>query len=392
MARRKMVEAKAEVRERLGAFERVAKRFEHWGPAGQVLTRVRAVRTIFAQIDRATHVGGWPTQRFAIVHGPSNQGKTSFVHGLGLSFLQAGGFYGYVDAEYTTPEDWLTKLMAGHASNPAFVALRPESFEQTVGAVRSMAQIITDARDTKEIPPETPCLIVVDSIRKLVPQGLLDKLMSGKDGFDGAKGRGQMMKAALNAQWLDELIPLLYRSNIGMVFITREIENVDAEGLYDVDYKTTGGKALFFDSSLACRVSRAAWVKRGSDEHPEILGEKHRVRIYKTKIGGKDGKYEDAHFYTSNGKLVPEGFDHARALVELGLDLGLLTRAAPKKAKRSEAGEKKKGGGAWIDWVSTGERFNGEHAAVKAVADDARLFAMLDGEARAAIEKEAGRC
>ena len=49
---------------------------------------MRAVPTIFPQYDRATRVGGHPIERWTTVHGPSNHGKTTFLHGLGASFLQ----------------------------------------------------------------------------------------------------------------------------------------------------------------------------------------------------------------------------------------------------------------------------------------------------------------
>ena len=387
MARRKVGEGKAAVRGRIDGLAKLAESFSGWAPAGKVLTRVVARPTCFVQIDRATRVGGWPLQRIAIVHGPSNQGKTAFVHGLGLSFLRAGDLYGYVDAEYTTPEDWLVKLMKEHAASPGFVAMRPRSYEETVEAVRDLVTKLANAKRAGSIDPSTSALVVIDSIRKLVPENLLKKLLKGEGGIDGMSGRGAMYKAALNAQWLDELVPMLHYSGATMVFVARETENPDASGsAFELDYKVAGGKALLFDSSLACRVTRASWVKRGSDENTEIIGEKHRVRIYKTKVGGKDGKYEDAHFYTSHGQLVPEGFDHARSLVELAMEYGLVARAKPKRSE----GAKPKAGGAWIDWASTGERFNGEHAFVKALSDDPRLFEMLDAEVRERVTQEIG--
>ena len=386
MARRKIESSKGETRDKLNGLAKLAESFEGWSPAGKVLTRVVARPTCFVQIDRATKCGGWPLQRIAIVHGPSGMGKTAFVHGLGLSFLRANDIYAYVDAEMTTPEDWLVKLMAEHASSPGFVAMRPTSYESTVSAVRDLVEKLAAAKRNKVVAPGTSALIVVDSIRKLIPDRLMAKLAKSEGGIDGMGGRAAMYKAALNAQWLDELVPLLYHAGATMIFVARETENPDSSNSsFELDYKVSGGKALVFDASLACRVTRAAWIKRGSDENAEVIGEKHRVRIYKTKVGGKDGKHVDAHFYTSLGQLVPEGFDHSRALLELAIEFGLVERA---KQKRSEGG--KGGGGAWLDWASTGERFNGENQFVKGLADDPRLFAMLDGEVRARIDQEQG--
>ena len=71
--------SKKTVKQRLDAVGAVAKRFTSWRPATEVLTRVEAQPTIFVQLDEATRVGGWPIQRFGLVHGESGHGKTSYV-------------------------------------------------------------------------------------------------------------------------------------------------------------------------------------------------------------------------------------------------------------------------------------------------------------------------
>lgn len=305
-----------------GAIAAVAARLGSWQPASSVLDRVTALETDFLQVDIATRCGGWPLRRFHLVHGPSNEGKTTFALGLGASFLRRGHFFAYVDAEYSTPEDWLAQLMAEAAANPGFVAMRPGTYEEVVSGVREFAQTICQARADGEIAQDTTGLIVVDSLRKLVPKKLLDKMLTGSAGVDGASGRGAMMKAALNSQWLDELTPLLYRSNLAMVVIAREYENAESDP-WEPDFKIGGGRAVFFDSSLVCRVSRS-FIKIGSGADAAVIGERHRVRIHKTKVGGKSGKVIDAYFHTSNGGVVPAGFWPERDLLEVAIDAGLV--------------------------------------------------------------------
>jgi RecA/RadA recombinase len=322
----------ADARDRLQRMQAVASRFGAWRPAAEVLTRVRSVPTRFVQIDRATRCGGWPIERIATVHGPSNHGKTSFCHGLGLSFLERGHFYAFVDAEYTTPEAWLAELMGAQRSHPGFVALRPRSFEQTVDAVREFVEKIGEARDKGDVEPDTSALIVIDSIRKLIPERLLEKILregaEGKKGsVDGMSGRGAMYKAALQSQWLDELVPLLAKSGAGMVIITREADDPNADArdmMYDTAWKVQGSKSLVYDASLVVRITRDEWVKEGAKDDPVIVGEKHRARIWKTKVGGKEDKHVDAWFHTSNGVASPAGFDRARDVFELARELGLI--------------------------------------------------------------------
>jgi len=191
MGRKKAVVAGATeevttLNDRLERMASVARRFAAFRPATEVLTKVRSVETRFVQVDRATRVNGWPIERIATVHGPSNHGKTTFCHGLGLSFLERGHYYGFIDAEYTSPEKWLSEMMGARASHPGFVAMRPTSFEQTVDGVRQFVETIGEARDKGELDEDTSAVLVVDSIRKLVPDRLIEKI--AKEGAGGKNG------------------------------------------------------------------------------------------------------------------------------------------------------------------------------------------------------------
>jgi RecA/RadA recombinase len=326
---------RAVVTNRMDALAKVAGRFEKWSPATEVLTRVKIVKTRFVQLNRATRLGGWPLQRIVLVHGPSGHGKTVLSHGIGQSFLEADGFYGFIDAEMTTPEDWITKLMGEElARHPGFVAMRPLSYEEVVAGVREFCLTIQEARDEGEIPESTPALVVVDSVRKLVPENLLAKILAEKGGVDGASGRGAMMKAALNGQWMDELVPLAYRANASILLIGRESENVEKKNEYAPDYKVQGGRAIYFDSSLVMRVSRDGWTEVGKtkDKPGTIIGERHRVRIVKTKLAALEGRHTDCMFYTSNGVMFPEGFDSCYDTLEIAKRLRIIEQEKGKGA------------------------------------------------------------
>jgi recombination protein RecA len=301
---------------------KIADLFSGFAPAVQVLTNVKAVPTIFHQFNRGVGVGGWPTQRIAMIHGPSNHGKTQFLLGLNLSFLIASHYAAHVDAELTTPEAWVRELMGDYADSRCFRAMRPRNYEEVASSVRSIAEVISHAKAEGTIPAETACIVGIDSIRKLVPEKLLDKISKGADGLDGAKGRGAMMRAALNAQWLDELAPLAYHAGLAPVLISRETENPNSDP-WEPDFKVTGGVALVYESSLVLRIVRDNWVKAGSapkkgeSDTRKILGERHLVRITKTKVSGKEGKVIDSYFHTSNGTESPAGFDIARDVFDL---------------------------------------------------------------------------
>lgn len=360
----------------VAAMAAIAGEMEGVRPAEKVLTRVVAVPTIFPYYDWTTRVGGQPTNRITLVHGPSSNGKSVFANGLGYSFLRRGHFFLNVDAERTNPITWFEDLMgAEYARHPAFLALRPTTYEQTVDAVESFCTRIGAAKAAGRIRKETSGLIVVDSLRKLVPDGIMRSMLkhaaeSEKGSVDGMNGRAAQIKAALNSAWMDRLVPLLDDTGCAMVIITREIEDTTADAndrKYGRDYKLTGGKAVYFDSSLVVRIVRDRYVCDGPRDKPRMLGERHRVEIHKTKVAGREEKVVKSYFHTSNGVLIPPGFDKARDLIDLGRRLGVVGTA-----------------GSWMSWNR--KRWNGEDAGVKMLTANPDALGALEDDVRSRFD------
>lgn len=180
-----------------------------------------------------------------------------------------------------------------------------------------------------------------------------------------------MYKAALQSQWLDELVPLLAQTRTALVMIAREADDPTADAddfKFDRAWKVQGSKSLVYDASLVVRITRDSWVKVGERESAVVLGERHRARIWKTKIGGKDDKHTDAYFHTGNGAEGFVGFDRARDVLELAKELGVIEVAGSwlKFGRRRWQGELKclvdlrKGGNVLVDEVehAVRESFN----------------------------------
>ena len=354
-------------------WAKVAKRFGKWRPACEELTLVRSVPTRFVQFDRATRVRGFPIERISTVHGPSNQGKSLFSIGLIDSFLALDHGASLVDAEYTTPFDWIEKLIGGRSKHPAFVAQRPENYEQTVNAVREYCKVIDEARSEGTLPEDTSGLVVVDSIRKLIPKNLMDDVLkvakeSGKSGVEMLTGRAGQIKAQMNQAWLDELVPLLGRTHTAVLLIAREFDKEGASAddrKFDNAWAVAGGRGLIFDASLVMRVTRSAYVYEGSSDDRVVIGERHKVRIWKTKVEGKEGKYTDAFFHTSNGVFQPYGFDRARDVLELAVHYGIVEQK-----------------GAWFSY--DGKRLGqGENKVVRTLNEAVDTLAEIEAAVRA---------
>lgn len=369
----------ADKQDRLGAMASVAEQFKSkgWRPARETLKRVQAVPTIFPDFDYRVKVGGLPIARITTVHGPSNHGKTLSVLGFIRSFLARDHFAAYVDAEMTTPIDWCEKMMGPLANHPGFVAVRPRSYEETDDQVRHFCNTVGEARAKGRVPQDTTGLVVVDSIKKLVPDRLFKLLMrdaeakTGKDsrkvGLDGMGGRAGQYKAALNSQWLDELVVLLHETNTALVLIAREYDDEMADQRdrqFGNNWKVAGGKSLIFDASLAIRVTRQSWLYQGSDQNKQVIGERHRMLVHKTKVAGKQDREIECHFHSSNGALVPEGFDTARDLLEVALEFQMIRRD-----------------GSWLTWGK--RRFNGDVQFVQKLTADPEALAELDAQVRA---------
>ena len=308
--------------------------FKEFRSAAEVLTKVRAVPTRFVQVDHALRVGGWPIERFTLVHGESGEGKTMFVLGLEDSFLALDHYVLHVDAERTTPITWVESLMGERSRHPHFFAVRPDTYEGTVAVVRNFLNTLISGKADGKIPAETSALVVVDSLRKLVPADLMKEILEAEaeaSEIKGGRDRRAQIQAKMNAAWMDELIPLLEKAGAGFVAIAREMKDPDADmwaRKYGNDYKVGGGGAIFYDASVVARVERDKWISEGEGKDRKVYGERHRVTIRKTKVGGKDDKVAVAYFHSSNGTLVQAGFDLPRDVLELATRFAIVRHDA----------------------------------------------------------------
>jgi recombination protein RecA len=314
------------------ALERSAAAFKGFRPAAEVLKVVRAVPTWFVQIDHGTRVGGFPVERYTLMHGPSNHGKTICALGLAGSFLSLDHFVLHIDAERTTPITWVDAILGEHSRHPHFFALRPDSYEETMVEVRRFLNTLREQREKKRVPEDTCGLIIVDSLRKLIPKGLLEEILAAEQDageITAGKDRRAQLQAKMNSAWVDELTPLLEKAQSGMVAIAREYQDTNADVWAKKagrDYIVGGGGATYFEASLVIRVERDRWIEVGQGKDRKVYGERHLALIRKTKVGGKADRDIKTYFHTSNGNLIPAGFDRARDVLELAEKLNVVER------------------------------------------------------------------
>lgn len=344
-----------------------------WGKASDALERVTAVRTIFPDFNLGTRIGGLPTKRIMTVHGPTHGGKSAFVLGLERSFVDADMPGALVDAEHSTPKDFIDNLFGRDIDDIGhFFADRPSSYQETIEKVDAYLKWVGEIRKgTKDKPghPELASILAVDSVNKLVPDRELEQLSKSGDNLDKGWGR---YRAAMNQAWLDHLTPLLGAANCAFVVVAQEREQKDAKPWEIPQVK--GGAALLYDASLIGRVSKAEPLRDGADDDKKapIVGFRHRVRIWKSKVGAMDGFHTDIVFHLSNGALVPAGFDTARDALHVGRKLDIIDVS-----------------GSWLSWKK--RRWQGERKAHIAIANDPELLAELLAEINIRIDATVAR-
>jgi RecA/RadA recombinase len=360
----------------------VADRFAAFRPASAVLTSVEAVPTIFPQLDHALRVGGWPVRRTALIHGPSNEGKSLLLLGLMASFVRKRHRALYLDAERTTTGEYAS-LVGGEGvldarderGEPYYLAAKPDSYEEAIECTRRFCNVMAAERKRD---PEACGIVGLDSLSKLMPRGTVDEYFAEMRALEEDRAAGKEVStkqdrlaqhcAKINKRWMNEVCQLTDKSGVSFTAIVREIQKPDAaewEKKIGWDFILGGGRDPFFEASAVVRVERS-WVYDGKGEDRTVLGERHKAVVWKTKVAGKDDKKVVSFFHTSNGNL--DGFvgpDRARDVLELAERLDVVKTAG--------------------HWRIFGRKriANGENATVKKLHVDEVLLAEIEAATRA---------
>lgn len=349
-SKRKVAARKARVTERTAANQARADAFAVLAGDSKRARRMSEVEafasvpTIFTGLNRATTVGGAPLSCVWLLHGPSGGGKTAFAIGLIVSFQAQGALAAFVDAEMAADtKRWIKHLgvdtkrciYIGRTKAEKKKKPTPLTYEEVVEEVDGLIDRYSDAVAAGRIAPGTPLVIVVDSISRMVPEGLFKRLKKkGAEALRSGYGREQ---AQMNKAWLAELGAKV--GNADILFAVIAHENEADGGWGSQDYKVRGGNALILDAMMQARVQFAGLVgdlaSRDGERVPQV-GKRHQVTLLKNKHGPP---YESFYFYTSNGKgVAPIGFDRVREVVHEGLERGII--AGPKDRKKLTLGSK----------------------------------------------------
>ena len=122
------------------------------------------------------------------------------------------------------------------------------------------------------------------------------------------------LHARLMSQALRKLTGAVGKTNTIVIFINQLREKVGV--MYGNPEVTTGGRALKFYASVRIDVRRIEALKNGG----EVVGNRTRAKVVKNKVAPP---FREAEFDIMYG----EGIAHTGELIDLGVRLGIITKA-----------------------------------------------------------------
>jgi recombination protein RecA len=116
------------------------------------------------------------------------------------------------------------------------------------------------------------------------------------------------------SQALRKLTGAVARSNTSVIFTNQIREKIGV--MFGNPETTTGGRALKFYASLRLDIRRIGALKDGQD----VVGNRTRVKVVKNKVAPP---FKQAEFDI----MYNEGISHLGLLVDLGVDLDIVTKS-----------------------------------------------------------------
>jgi RecA/RadA recombinase len=309
------------------------------------------VPTIVPSLNRAIVLGGMPTNCVMCMHGPYGGGKSILAALLCQSFINAGGYAQYNDQEYTVSKPWFKDLGVDTSS---LDYKRHKYFEDMAEYIEETVAKFKDMKNREIFEPDAAMISVIDSTAKLIPKSEYKRLLKeGPDALDKGleRSRGRLFQA-----WLDHMTPLIGEEKIVLCCIAQEREKQQATK-WEQDFKVKGVQGLLYDASVRIRVELSKKVFVEKAKKKMVVGQKHRMSIYKNKVGYP---HEFGYFFISNGKGdAPIGYDLAQTVIEEAIDNSDLFEKA----------------GAWYSY--RGERYQGKDNFVNALRENKKLLRIL---------------
>lgn len=250
---------------------------------------IEVIPTGSLALDLALGAGGLPKGRIIEIYGPEASGKTTICLHLIAEAQKRGGVAAFIDAEHALDPQRAQKI--GVNLDDLLIS-QPDTGEQALEIAETL--IRSGGID----------VIIIDSVAALVP----------KSEIEGDMGDASMgVQARLMSQALRKLTGAISNTKTIVVFTNQLRQKIGV--MFGNPETTTGGQALKFYASVRLDIRKIENIKSGDD----VIGSRHRVKVVKNKIAPP--------FRTAEFDMYDSGVSHEGELLDVGLELGLLSKS-----------------------------------------------------------------
>lgn len=250
---------------------------------------IDVIKTDILPLDIALGAGGVPRGRIIEIYGPEASGKTTLALNLIAQVQKGKGVAAFIDAEHALDPTW-AKILG--VDLDSLLISQPDTGEQALEIAETL--IRSGGID----------LVSVDSVAALVPRSEIEGEMG--DTHIG-------LQARLMSQALRKLASIVSKSKTTVLFTNQIRHKIGV--MFGNPETTPGGLALKFYSSIRIDVRKIQAIKHGD----QIVGSRHRAKIVKNKVAPP---FRQAEFVVNK-----DGIDKGRALVDVALSLGILSKS-----------------------------------------------------------------
>lgn len=260
-----------------------------WSAMETEIPQVEVVSTNALTLDKALGVGGIPRGRITEIYGPESVGKTTLALSVVANVQATGGTAAIIDVEHAL--DLAYAKTIGVKIEDLLVS-QPDSGEQALEIAESLVRAGIDC-------------VVLDSVAMIVTEAEIRGEMT--DFQVGAQAR-------LMGKALRKLMAPIDKANCVFILINQIREKVGV--IYGSPETTPGGRAIKYMASVRIDLRRKEQIKDGENH----VGIRVTAKVVKNKVAAPAKQAEFSILFN-------KGIDHLESLVEVGVDLGVLTRS-----------------------------------------------------------------